>query len=175
MSANVYIALGSNIENREEYLRLGLKLLSSHPKIHLTKISSIYETDPIGYLDQPSFLNMVAEANVDISALELLQFTQNIEKKAQRKKTIHWGPRTLDLDILLYNQENIKMDELCIPHPRLSERAFVVVPLHEIHPTINIPVLDKSVDTIYQEIADKEGVKVWKQQAGVGEFGLFES
>ena len=107
-------------------------MLESHPHISLLDFSSIYETEPVGYTEQPTFLNMVIKLETSFNAFELLAVTQKIENGLGRKREIHWGPRTIDLDILLYNNENIKSEHLIIPHPRMFERAFVMVPLFEI-------------------------------------------
>ena len=171
----VYIALGSNIGVREEYLLFGLKELNEEAGLTINRVSSIYETDPVGYLDQQDFLNMVIEVSTSYSPEQLLQVTQEIESKAKKNTPVRWGPRTLDLDILLYNQENIKMDDLMIPHPRMSERSFVIIPLKEINPQLILPHEQVTVSEIYRRLTDKEGVRVWKMNNGVGEYGLFEN
>ncbi|WP_033542037.1 2-amino-4-hydroxy-6-hydroxymethyldihydropteridine diphosphokinase [Planococcus sp. CAU13] len=132
-----YLSLGSNMGNRLGMLKQAVRLLKEHPAIDILKISSLYETDPVGFTDQDAFLNMVVHLKTDLSALALLEVCQDIEEKLERKRKVRWGPRTMDLDILLYNQEILRTDKLTIPHPRMHERAFVLVPLLELDSTQN--------------------------------------
>jgi 2-amino-4-hydroxy-6-hydroxymethyldihydropteridine diphosphokinase len=157
---SAFIALGSNIENRYNYLVNAIQLLNNHPNINVVNFSSIYETDPVGYEDQNLFLNMVVKISTDFSAADLLEFCLKTELELGRKREIKWGPRTIDLDILLYNQENIETENLIIPHPRMHERAFVMIPLLEIEPDIFIPAMEELPET------NKEGVRVWKRKNG---------
>ncbi|MGY3717116.1 2-amino-4-hydroxy-6-hydroxymethyldihydropteridine diphosphokinase [Sutcliffiella cohnii] len=168
-----YIALGSNIGNREETLLEAIRRIDSHKAIKVRDVSSIYETDPVGYKDQPTFLNMVICVKTDLEATELLSFLQATEQFFGRKREVKWGPRTLDLDILLYNQENIEIKDLIVPHPRMWERGFVLIPLREIADYEHIP---KEInDEKLQELRSKEGVRVWKPKNGEGVSGLIES
>lgn len=128
----VILALGSNIEPKEEYIRQAVRLLHNHPRITVRKTSSLYLTEPVGYKEQDWFLNAVVACETDLSPLELLQETQRIEVMLQRERKIHWGPRTIDIDIILYGKERINLPELIIPHPRAFERSFVLVPLAEV-------------------------------------------
>ncbi len=161
MNNVVYISIGSNQGEREKYLHLAVTELDQLDNITVEKVSSIYETEPVDYLDQPRFLNMVVKITTSLSPTELLQVTQMIENKGERTRSIRFGPRTLDLDILLYNQENIKLSYLQIPHPRMLERAFVMIPLIEIAPSLILP--DGSpIDHIYEQLSGKEGVTLWK-------------
>ncbi|MBM7663450.1 2-amino-4-hydroxy-6-hydroxymethyldihydropteridine diphosphokinase [Bacillus mesophilus] len=168
----VFIALGSNIEDRTTYLKAGISAIQEHD-IKLISYSSIYETDPVGYLEQESFLNMVIEVYTKKSPLQLLSSLQGVESQLGRNREIKWGPRTLDLDILLYNQENIETEDLIVPHPRMDERAFVIVPLIEIDQ--QLVIRDKSILNIYEELSDREGVRLWKRRNGEDVFELFES
>lgn len=163
-----YIALGSNIEPREIYLQKAVEFLDEHESIQVKRQSSIYETEPVGYVDQEKFLNKVMEIETSLDAAELLAYCQSTEINLGRKRELKWGPRTIDLDILLYNQENINSEQLIVPHPRMQERAFVLIPLQEIHPAINIPLLNKSVSTILDEVSpqEKEGVMKWMPSNG---------
>ncbi|MBY7141652.1 2-amino-4-hydroxy-6-hydroxymethyldihydropteridine diphosphokinase [Virgibacillus sp. NKC19-3] len=138
---SAFIALGSNIEPRGEYLRKALHLLSEEGSIIIREKSSIYETAPVGYTDQSDFLNMVIEVDTSLSSYDLLEFCQKVEQKLGRDRKIRFGPRTIDLDILIYNQENSEIESLIIPHPRMHERAFVLIPLDEIAPDLIIPTL----------------------------------
>ncbi|MCU9615264.1 2-amino-4-hydroxy-6-hydroxymethyldihydropteridine diphosphokinase [Caldibacillus lycopersici] len=174
MNNKAYLSLGSNIGTREMYLKEAISELNISDKIKLTNYSSIYETDPVGYEDQQCFLNMVVEIETDYSANELLDQCLSIEHKLGRKRIIHWGPRTIDLDILLYNQENIDTEQLVIPHPRMSERAFVLIPLAEINPLLKIPSQERSITQLIDNIFNK-GVRLWKVKSGVDVYELFES
>ncbi|MGX4667721.1 2-amino-4-hydroxy-6-hydroxymethyldihydropteridine diphosphokinase [Cerasibacillus sp. JNUCC 74] len=169
----VYIALGTNIEPRFNHLQEALRRLQEHKKISILKQSSIYETAPVGYTNQADFLNMVIQAETDCTPIELLDYCQQIEKELGRKRTIRFGPRTIDLDILLYNQENIKMERLTIPHPRMHERAFVLVPLNEIAPNTVLPLTmeNKRVVDAIKELSgnDLKDVEIWTKKESVEE------
>ncbi len=143
MENTAFIALGSNIGNRYDYLTKAIEILANHSKIQLVNYSSIYETDPVGYEDQDLFLNMVIEIITSFSSHELLDYCLKVELELGRKREIVWGPRTIDLDILLYNQENIETEKLIVPHPRMLEREFVMIPLSEINPDLIIPHLER--------------------------------
>ncbi|MCK0473654.1 2-amino-4-hydroxy-6-hydroxymethyldihydropteridine diphosphokinase [Halalkalibacter sp. APA_J-10(15)] len=156
-----YIALGSNIGKRQAHLEKAIDLLSREAMIDVCALSSIYETDPVGYEDQQSFLNMVISIRTSLTSEQLLEITQKIERDCGRTREIKWGPRTIDLDILLYDQENMEMEHLIIPHPRMWERAFVLVPLKEIAPTLYVADKGQTVEELYNTLPDKEGVKVW--------------
>lgn len=164
-----FISLGSNIGDRFGFLKKALEVLQTSYPIEVVNVSSIYETDPVGYTDQDLFLNMVAQLKTELSALELLEACLETEKVLGRKREIHWGPRTIDLDILLFNNENIISERLVIPHPRMFERSFVIIPLLEISPDAAIPSLNKAAD----KLSDKEGVRLWKGKNGEDEFVHF--
>lgn len=168
MENSAFIALGSNLGNRYDYLMNAIKILKHDSKIKLENISSIYETDPIGYEDQDLFLNMVIKIKTDYNPYELLDVCLNTEIKLGRKREIKWGPRTIDLDILLFNQENIETEKLMVPHPRMHERAFVMIPLLDIQSDLFIPRMERPLKNYLNELADKEGVRVWKQKNGEG-------
>jgi len=162
-----YIGLGSNIEPRHEHLKAALELLCDHEEIKLTKQSSIYETEPVDYLDQAQFLNMVVEVETTLTNLELLASCQKIEAKLGRDRAaqeVDKGPRTMDLDILLFNNENRDLDILRIPHPRMHERAFVLIPLQEIAPDRVLPTSGKEITELVELLPEKEvaGVVKWK-------------
>lgn len=170
-----WIGLGSNIGDREAYLKNGVHLLSRENQINVLKVSSIYETAPYGPVEQEAFLNMVAEIETSLSPEALLKVTQGIEKENNRERLVHWGPRTLDLDILLFADKIIRMENLIIPHPEMARRLFVLVPLKEIAREFIVPGLNASIQELYERLNDYKGVQLWKQNNGVGEFGLFES
>ena len=170
-----YLSLGSNIGDRSNLLKTALETLVSAYPIELVNVSSIYETDPVGYTDQDMFLNMVAQIYTELSPIELLDACAETEIKLGRKREIHWGPRTIDLDILLFNEENIITERLVIPHPRMTERSFVIIPLLEISPETKIPLKNKSLREVLDALPDKEGVRIWKGKNGEDVFALFES
>ncbi|AIE58606.1 2-amino-4-hydroxy-6-hydroxymethyldihydropteridine diphosphokinase [Bacillus methanolicus] len=174
MKNSAFIALGSNIEDRYTYLKKAVLELDSFDEIKVVSTSSIYETDPVGYEDQDKFLNMVIKVNTSLGPFELLDTCLDIEQKLGRKREIKWGPRTIDLDILLYNNENIETENLTVPHPRMKERAFVMIPLMEIRNS-TLPVMKKPFDPLLETIANKEGVRIWKQKNGEDVFALFEN
>jgi len=130
--STAFLSIGSNLGNRMSNLKKALSLLASHPSITVSKVSSVYETDPVGFVQQDDFLNIVCIIETDLSPIALLLYTQIIEKILYRERTIRNGPRTIDVDILTYDVIVMHTDELLLPHPRMSERAFVQIPLHEI-------------------------------------------
>ncbi|MED3625270.1 2-amino-4-hydroxy-6-hydroxymethyldihydropteridine diphosphokinase [Neobacillus thermocopriae] len=163
MGNKALIALGSNMGNRYDNILTAIKCLIKDEDIQLVNFSSLYETDPVGYEEQDLFLNMVIEVNTALEAMELLDRCLTIETELGRKREIKWGPRTIDLDILTYNQENMKTKNLTIPHPRMLQRAFVLIPLYEINPDFQLSGMDKSLEEWINELPDKEGVRVWKR------------
>jgi 2-amino-4-hydroxy-6-hydroxymethyldihydropteridine diphosphokinase len=173
MNHTAFLSLGSNMGNRIEFLEEALKKLEDNYPIKVVNVSSIYETDPVGYEDQDLFLNMVAKINTDLIPIELLNACQETEKSLGRKREIRWGPRTIDLDILLYNDENMIMDRLVIPHPRMHERSFVAIPLLEICPNIMLPAIGMPLSEVAGQLTDREGVRIWKQKNGEDVFALF--
>ncbi|CAH0306287.1 2-amino-4-hydroxy-6-hydroxymethyldihydropteridinepyrophosphokinase [Peribacillus sp. Bi96] len=170
-----YLSIGSNLGNRLDTFQEAFQLLAENPSIKLVACSSLYETEPIGYTDQDCFLNAVLKVETDLEPEELLHACMQIEQEFGRKREIRWGPRTLDLDILLYNHENIETEILSVPHPRMHERAFVIVPLMEVDPDIILPQMHTPLSDLFEQISDKEGVRLWKAKNGEGVFALFES
>jgi 2-amino-4-hydroxy-6-hydroxymethyldihydropteridine diphosphokinase len=128
----VFLSLGSNLGDADSNIREALSLLPD--KVRITRISSSYETEPAGGKGQPWFVYIAVQGATELSPEDLLQFIQNIEQKMKRVKTITNNPRIIDIDILLYNDEIIKTDKLTIPHPKMLERPFILVPLYEIAP-----------------------------------------
>jgi len=154
-----YIGLGSNMGDRFANLfdALGLLINSSA----LKKISSVYKTDPQGYREQPDFLNCVVEAETDMDPHGLLRDVKGIEKLMGREINFRNGPRLIDLDILLYGAEVIETDDLIVPHPRLQERAFMLVPMCEIAPDVVHPVLHKTMTELLRGVRDGQVVEKW--------------
>ncbi|MGN1387164.1 MAG: 2-amino-4-hydroxy-6-hydroxymethyldihydropteridine diphosphokinase [Bacillus sp. (in: firmicutes)] len=175
MKSVAYISLGSNMDDRLSYLKGAIEELHKDEHISINKISSIYETDPVGYTNQGNFLNIVVKLETDYEAEQLLQKCLQIELELGRERKIRWGPRTIDLDILLYNQDNIETDDLSVPHPRMHERAFVIIPLLEIEPNIELPAMELPLQKVLEHIPDKEGVRLWKRKDGEDEFAHLES
>jgi 2-amino-4-hydroxy-6-hydroxymethyldihydropteridine diphosphokinase len=134
----VYLGLGSNIGNREANLRDTVRNLQTDD-LRLLRVSSLYETEPMGFHDQPWFLNQVAEFETQLSPPQLLQRIRAVEKALGRKREVVNGPRTVDIDILLFAGITMKTAELTIPHPRYRERRFVLEPLLELNPTLQDP------------------------------------
>jgi 2-amino-4-hydroxy-6-hydroxymethyldihydropteridine diphosphokinase len=156
----VYIGLGSNIEDREFYLAEAIRLLHKHPDIQIRSCSSIYETDPVGFTEQAAFLNMVIKAETGLEPAELFSYMLAVEQQLGRVRDIRFGPRTIDLDLLLYGQKQLNQPELLVPHPRMAERAFVLIPLLEIADEESIPDVDILRHNVTL-LAGKEGVKTW--------------
>lgn len=159
---HVYIALGSNIEPRQTYLSEAIHLLDEHNAITVKQKSSIYQTKPVGYTEQADFLNMVVHVTSSLSASALLDFCQSIEQDLGRKRGVRFGPRTIDLDLLWYNNKKIDTDRLMIPHPRMTERAFVLIPLFEIAPELIITGHNQRVEAIVQTLSKEEKQSVIK-------------
>ncbi|AZU59874.1 2-amino-4-hydroxy-6-hydroxymethyldihydropteridine diphosphokinase [Neobacillus mesonae] len=175
MENTAIIALGSNIGDRYQTMMQAIEKLTAAADVKLVNTSSVYETDPVGYEDQDVFLNMVIEVKMDLDAFALLDRCLNIELELGRKREIKWGPRTIDLDILTYNQENINHAKLVVPHPRMLERAFVLVPLIEMKPEIKVLGTDKPISASLDELPDREGVRLWKRKNGEDGYEHIES
>lgn len=129
---DIVLSMGSNVGDREQNLKTALSHIIQVPQISLITISNIYNTDPIGYINQEPFLNLCASIQTTLNPYELLLSLQNIENLMQRKRIIRWGPRNIDIDIIFYRNEVINTENLIIPHPRYAERNFVIVPLLDI-------------------------------------------
>lgn len=154
----VYIALGSNIGDRESNLREATSRLAESA-MHVTKLSSFYETEPVGYLDQPWFLNAALEATTDLSPDQLLALLRNIESRMGSSKPFANGPRLIDLDILLYDDAVIHTSNLQIPHPRMLQRNFVLVPLAEIAAHLRHPSWPANIADTLAKSPDPSAVR----------------
>jgi 2-amino-4-hydroxy-6-hydroxymethyldihydropteridine diphosphokinase len=155
--AKVFIALGTNLGNREQNLKSALEQLSS--QVRIGDRSPIYETEPWGLADQPRFLNMVAGGETDLGPLALLRFVKGVERAVGRTPGIRYGPRVIDLDILSYDDEMIDGEELILPHPRLAERRFVLVPFGDIAPAWVHPKLGTTIREILSRLPDDGSVR----------------
>lgn len=146
--ATVYLSFGSNMGDREQQINDALSWLNTLPETKVTKISSLYETAPVGGVKQDDFLNGIVALDTNLSPLELLDSLQEIELKLNRVRKIHWGPRTIDLDIVLFGDLVVESERLKVPHPLMHERSFVLIPLNEIAPQAIHPVLNKKISDI---------------------------
>ena len=154
-----YLGLGSNVGDREEYIEQAIFLLSKTPGIKMRKKSANYETEPEGNSDQPQFLNAAVEIQTMFDPYKLLSVLHETENALGRERDVEWGPRTIDLDILLYDNQIVSDDKLQIPHPLLHERLFVLKPLSEIAPNAIHPALEKTIVDIYEERKNEIGDK----------------
>ncbi|WP_206610637.1 2-amino-4-hydroxy-6-hydroxymethyldihydropteridine diphosphokinase [Marinomonas rhizomae] len=131
---HAYIGLGSNLKNPVAQLDRAIDTLKKHDDLKNLRVSSIYGSKPVGPQDQPDYINAVARLDTLLSPIELLDLLQSIEQSQRRVRERHWGPRTLDLDLLLYGQETIQLPRLTVPHPFMLERGFVIKPLSDLAP-----------------------------------------
>lgn len=163
MINHAYVSLGSNLGDRAGYLLLGVRGMLA-AGFDVIRLSSIYETQPVEYTNQPMFLNMVAELRGTTlpTPEQVLARMLRIEYALGRIRDVHLGPRTLDLDLLLYHDERRSTEYLNLPHPRLHLRRFVLVPLNELVPTLQHPVLKQTVAELLRNLDDSSEVKVWK-------------
>lgn len=157
---NVFIGLGSNLGGREHHLRLAREKLRSHPEIELRQQSSLYRTAPVGVLDQPEFLNQVIEIATRLTPQALLHTLLQIERELGRVRDKKWGPRTIDLDILAFDQRRINTTELVVPHPEIRHRRFVLAPWAEIAPDFRPPESGQTVAELFASCNDKSAVQV---------------
>ena len=134
-----YVGLGANLGDRAGALARSLELLAGTGGVRLLAVSSCYETEPVGYLRQPDFLNLVAKVETNLSPRQLLNAMLAVEADLGRQRGLRWGPRTIDLDLLLYGDVTLNEPGLVIPHPRMAESAFVLVPLLELWPDAVLP------------------------------------
>ncbi|XRD25260.1 2-amino-4-hydroxy-6-hydroxymethyldihydropteridine diphosphokinase [Lysinibacillus fusiformis] len=159
---DVYLSIGTNIGERYENLQQAVALLREKENIEVVRVSSVYETAAVGYTDQADFLNIAVHLKTDASSTEMLKICQSIEQELGRVREFRWGPRIIDLDILLYNQETIETENLLVPHPRMYERAFVLVPLVEITPAPFGDQLQQAHHLLQQMDRESEGINLWQ-------------
>lgn len=148
-----YLGLGTNMGHREGYLRQASKTLQEHGKINISKISKVYETKAWGYTEQDDFLNICMEIETSLSSIELLEVCHEIEEMLNRERVIKWGPRTIDVDILFFNNIISNDERLTLPHPRIRERAFVLIPLMDLNKGL---IIDNEPISYYLSKLSKE-------------------
>ena len=154
-AVTVYLGLGSNLGDRQENLEKALEFLSQ--RLRMGRVSSIYDTEPTGDSSQPRYLNLVCQAYTRLEPAALLALAKGIESKLGRVGKSN-APRTIDIDILLYDEQVIETPELIIPHPKMTERAFVLIPLDEIAPDLVHPVNSKTIRKLVENVTEKQGV-----------------
>jgi len=138
VTTSAYLGIGSNLGDRLEHLREGVRLLQAEPAVEIVRSSRVYETEPIGP-PQPAFLNAVIEVRSDGTARELLEACRRVEDALGRVRAERWGPRTIDVDVLTFDEQTIDEPGLVVPHPRMHERGFVLLPLGELEPDPMLP------------------------------------
>jgi 2-amino-4-hydroxy-6-hydroxymethyldihydropteridine diphosphokinase len=154
----IYLSLGSNLGSREENLKAAIAALPN-ASVQVRRVSSFYETEPVDYLDQAWFLNCVVEGETEAPPLDLLHKLRAIESRMGSKKLIAKGPRLIDIDILLYGRQTIDSAELQVPHPRMRQRRFVLVPLAEIAPDLRHPAWETCAAGLLVATADRSSVR----------------
>lgn len=154
-----FIAIGSNVDDRLEHMKKAVSLLAENSNIKLINCSSVYETEPLGEIQQQSFFNAVCEIETSLAPLDLLKQLKDFESEIGRKKTVQWGPREIDFDILFYNGLIFNSDHLIIPHKEILNRGFVLIPLMEIAANFIHPALNKKVKELVTSHHQKEIIK----------------
>lgn len=149
-ATEVFIGLGANLGDAKAHLKAGLNGLAALDAYEPLGVSSLYVTAPVGPVKQPPFFNAVAHGRYRGAAMDLLRAMQQIEAGRGRERVVHWGPRTLDLDLLIFGGDIIDLPELKVPHPEMWQRAFVLVPLMEIAPELKLPLWQKTAGQLYQ-------------------------
>lgn len=151
-----YLGLGTNMGDKQAYLKEACKIISDNPNINIVKISKVYKTKAWGYTNQDDFLNICIEVDTNLSPEELLEVCHEVENKLNRVRVIRWGPRTIDVDILFFNNIISTDENLILPHPRIKERAFVLIPLMDLNKEL---VIDNKTISYYLSNLEKEELK----------------
>lgn len=159
--SEIWLGLGSNVGDKRANIARALDLLAGPCRV--SRVSSLYKTEPVGFKDQDWFLNCAAKADTGLDPLALLGALRSIEDKMGRKKRIKNGPRVIDLDILLYDDRTLDKDGLVIPHPRMHERLFVLAPLSEIAPSVVHPVSGKTIGELARSLRNPEQVEIYEK------------
>ncbi len=147
-----YIGVGGNIGDKEKNVKEALEIINNSYHTQITKTSKFYKTTPVGYIEQEDFLNCAIEIKTLLNPLELVRYLLSIEKELKRERVIRWGPRTIDLDVLLYDDIISSIEEIILPHPRMQERMFVIEPLCDIAPYVMHPILNKLIIQIKESL-----------------------
>ena len=174
-NARVFIGLGTNVGDRDAMIERALGALSETPSIDVVRRASLYETEPVGPVDQPRFLNTVVEVDTSLDPEPLLSHLKEVERDLGRRPRERWGPREIDLDLLLYGDSVIHTSELTVPHPELSRRRFVLVPLVELAPDVRHPRLGRPMERLLRECADTKGVRPFPSNPASGPTKRFSS
>jgi 2-amino-4-hydroxy-6-hydroxymethyldihydropteridine diphosphokinase len=162
MISNVYISIGSNMGDRAFNIDSAISQIQNIKDTRVISVSSYYETAPVGYLEQDDFINAAARLSTGLSPHELLGMLQSIETNLGRKRTLRWGPRIIDIDILLWEDLCMKQPDLEIPHPRMNARAFVLIPLHDVLPHDSAEYHEAEAQMLFCE--DTGGVRMFRKQ-----------
>ena len=162
--ATAYLSLGSNSGDRLQFLKGAIKKIEESAKISIKKVSSVYETEPVGHKEQGRFLNLVLQVQTSLDPLPLLEHLLAIEDQMGRERKAKWGPRNIDVDLLLYDNQLVHSDRLIIPHPQMHKRRFVLIPLAEIAPQLLHPLLKKSAPQLLEGCKDKSMVRLYSEK-----------
>ena|ERR1035437_9196134 len=156
----IYLSLGSNLGDRAAHLHKALDELGDF--VSIRQVSRIYETAPVGVTDQPDFLNLAVEADTGLKPDQLLAGLKSIERKVGRVPGRRWGPRVVDIDILLYGSEQLETPQLTLPHPQMTNRAFVLIPLAEIAPNLKHPISDVPVARLRDQVTGLQRIRPYE-------------
>lgn len=166
MKHEVYLALGSNMGDQKANLRRAIDGISNIKDTDIIKMSHVYHTEPVGYLEQKNFLNMALLVHTDLEPYDLLVETQKVENALKRERNIRWGPRTIDIDILTCDEIALETLILTLPHPRMFERAFVLVPFRDVYPYTSYRGIN--IEGALQKCSDKNGVEYYCESLELG-------